>query len=405
MIRCMKSMGAALCLALLGMPALAQGADPRAPAPAAPNPNAILAELSNVAQITAAAKKCNWTYPINVTASEAMLAIRAADLKAMVAPEVRGQVDTALAQATASVAEMACKQPDGSDLPQQHQIKMFVMDQYWRMIAHVDVLGSLRWGEVFRYTPEERAALDKEIAHIKEFKGYGYNEAANPLETLADKTQGLACRERASNVDRCRPVPAELEGSAPTVKTMIEVTEAFGKAVAAEKIKEKQAAAAAIGDVTQFRVIGDETCTLDTLALKYGDAKIHSVTRDDTFGSSTDTVAFVEKFRLGKPERVGWILLYLNTMDLTGDERYFVLAQDGGEWSEEDARIGAGDVTDLYAAQVALIDSLPAPEKAAATEKAKASITETYFTNFVSMGLMQAINGSGGLQLTQCTAD
>lgn len=405
MIRCMKWTGAALYLALLATPALAQAADPRAPAPAAPNPNAILAELSNVAQITAAAKKCNWTYPINVLASESMLAMKAADLKAMVAPEVRGQVDTALAQATASVADMACKQADGSELPQQHQIKMFVMDQYWRMIAHVDVLGSLRWGEVFHYTPEERAALDKEIAHIKEFKGYGYNEAANPLETLADKTQTLACRERPSNGKPCRPVPAELEGSAPTVKAMIEVTEAFGKAVAAEKITEKQAAAAAIGDVAQFRVIGDDTCALDTLALKYGEAKIHSVTREDTFGSTTDTVAFVEKFRLGKPERVGWVLLYLNTMGLTGDERYFVLAENGGEWSEEDARIGAGDVTDLYAAQVALIDSLPPSEKAAATEKAKATITETYFTNFVSMGLMQAINGSGGLQLTQCPTD
>lgn len=120
MIRCMKLTGAALCLALLGMPSLAQGADPRAPAPAAPNPNAILAELSNVAQITAAAKKCNWTYPINVTASEAMLAIRAADLKAMVPPDVRGQVDTAVAQATASVTEMACKQADGSEIGRAH---------------------------------------------------------------------------------------------------------------------------------------------------------------------------------------------------------------------------------------------------------------------------------------------
>jgi hypothetical protein len=91
----------------------------------------------------------------------------------------------------------------GKDLPQQHQIEMFVMDQYWRMIAHVDVLGSLRWGEVFCYTPEERTALDKEIAHIREFKGYGYWEVGTTLETLADKTVALACRERPSNSKRC----------------------------------------------------------------------------------------------------------------------------------------------------------------------------------------------------------
>ncbi|MEQ9505109.1 MAG: hypothetical protein RLO80_02485, partial [Hyphomonas sp.] len=210
MIRLAKLSVAAMCLCVLGAPAFAQAPPPGAAAPAPPDPNRIMAELSNVAQITAAAEKCNWSDPMYVLASESMLAMKAAELKAMVAPEVRGQVDTALEQATASVSTFACKTPDGIDPAQRHDITMFVMDQYWRMVAHVDVLGSLRWGEVFRYTPEERQALDKEIAHIREFKGYGYWEVGNPLETLADKTITLACRERPSNAKPCRPVPPEL---------------------------------------------------------------------------------------------------------------------------------------------------------------------------------------------------
>jgi len=404
MIRCMKLMGAAMCLALLGTPALAQGADPRAPAPAAPNPNAILAELSNVAQITAAAKTCKWTDPMYVLASESMLAMKAADLKAMVAPEVRGQVDAALAQATASVTGMACKQPDGKDLPQQHEITMFVMDQYWRMIAHVDVLGSLRWGEVFHYTPEERAALDKEIAHIKEFKGYSYNEAANPLETLADKTQTLACRERPSNGKPCRPVPPELEGNAATVKTMIETTEAFGKAVAAEAINERQAFLASVGDITQFSVFADEACKADTLAIKTGEARVRSEVTEDTFGAMTHEVMFAEKFRLGNPAPVGWVLLFRSMMNASDSDPYVVLAENGGEWDEESARIGAGEVKDLYEEQKTRIASLPPGEQQKASEAAQDAISKTYFDNFVMMGLMQSIQDGGNIKLKPCTA-
>lgn len=405
MIKRARTTIAAAVFSLVTAGAMAQGADPRAPAPAAPDPNAIMADLSNVAQITAAAKKCNWTDPMNVLASESMLAMKAADLKGMVAPEVRGQVDTALTQATASVSTFACKQPDGQDPPQQHQITMFVMDQYWRMIAHVDVLGGLRWGEVFRYTPEERKVLDKEIAHIKDFKGYGYNEAANPLETLADKTITLACRERPSNGKPCRPVPPELEGNAATVKTMIETTEAFGKAVAAEKIAEKQTFLAAVGDIKAFSSIASEACKRDTLVLKMSEALTKSEITDDTFGSMTREVIFAEKFRLGRAERVGWILLFRSMMSGSADNKYFILAEDGGEWDEESARIGVGDVKDLYLEQIAHIESLPPEQRAMATQEAKDSVTSTYFMNFNSMGLMQAINGNGSISLTPCSAD
>ncbi|MBA3068844.1 MAG: hypothetical protein FP825_10215 [Hyphomonas sp.] len=405
MIRLGRITIAAACLSLMAAPSLAQAGPPGGAPPAAADPNRILAELSNVAQITAAAKKCNWTDPMYVLASESMLAIKAADLKATVAPEVRGQVDTALAQAAASVSSFACKQPDGKDPPQQHQITMFVMDQYWRMIAHVDVLGSLRWGEVFRYTPEERKALDKEIAHIQEFKGYSYYEAANPLETLADKTITLACRERPSNGKPCRPVPPELEGNAPTIRTMIETVETFGKAVAAEEIRVKQAFLASVGDITAFSAIGDKACTRDALVVKMRDALTKSETTEDSFGSMTREVIFVEKFRLGIADRVGWVLLFRSMMSGSIDNRYFILAEDGGEWDEESARIGVGDVTDLYAAQVALIDTLPPAERAKATQEAKESITATYFMNFNSMGLMQSINGNGSVSLTPCTAD
>lgn len=405
MIRRMKLTIGAICAAMLAQTALGQAPPPGA-APAAPaDPNAIMAELSNVAQITAAAKKCSWSDPLYVLASESMLAMKAADLKGMVAPEMRGQVDAALAASAASVSGFACKQADGKDPAQRHDITMFVMDQYWRMIAHVDVLGSLRWGEVFRYTPDERAVLDKEIAHIQEFKGYSYNTVANPLETLADKTQTLACRERPSNGKPCRPVPPELEGSAPIVKVMIETIEAFGKAVAAEKLEEKKAFEAAVGDIRAFSAIGDTACARNALVIKTADAHTKSETTGDTFGSMTHEVTFAEKYRLGTPERVGWVLLFRSMMSGSNDNNYIVLAENGGEWDEESARIGAGNVTDVYAAQVALIDTLPVAERPKALQEAKESISGTYFMNFKSMGLMQSINGNGGIKLTPCTPD
>jgi len=42
-------------------------------------------------------------------------------------------------------------------------------------------------------------------------------------------------------------------------------------------------------------------------------------------------------------------------------------------------------------------------EKTAIIE-AKATVVETYFNNFVSMGLIQSIGGNGGVALTQCPA-
>ena len=407
MMRYVKFSVAAMCLSLMTAPAFTQAPPPGSTPAAPPNPNAIMADLSNAAQITAAAKKCNWNEPLHVLAAESMLAIKAADLKSIVAPEMREQVDAGLAASAASVSGFACKQPDGKDLPQQHQIKMFVMDQYWRMIAHVDVLGSLRWGEVFRYTPEERAALDKEIAHIREFKGYGYWEVGNPLETLADKTVALACRERPSNGKPCRPVPPELEGNAATVKTLIETTEAFGKAVAAQQIKEKQEFLAAVGDITRFSVIGDATCEMLGLSLKTGDALVKSKVTDGAFGSMTHEVMFAEKFRLGRPDRVGWILLFRSMMYETDDDPYIVLAEDGGEWDEESARNGAGQVNQLSNAIMDDIESrnMDPVLKAKAIALAKETVIETHFDNFVSMGLMQSINGAGGLKLKQCTKD
>jgi hypothetical protein len=402
-----RKLAACLVAALIALPSMAQMDDPRTPAPAAPNPNAILAELANVAQITAAAKKCNWTDPMYVLASESMLAIKAADLKAMVLPEVRGQVDAALTNAAGSVATFTCKQPDGKDLPQQHQITMFVMDQYWRMIAHVDVLGSLRWGEVFRYTPDERAALDKEIAHIREFKGYGYWEVGNPLETLADKTAALACRERPSSGKPCGHVPSEMEGAAPTVKVLIETTEAFGKAVAAGKIKEQRDFEAAVGDLSKFSVFGDDTCGPNALAVNVGEALTKTKVSDDTFGAMTQEVTFMEKFRLGMPDRVGWVLLFRSIMYAGDNSPYMVLAENGGEWDEESARNGAGQVNTLSAAIMDSIESqnLPAPLKEAAFADARTVVADTLFDNFVMMGLMQSINGSGGVTLKPCTAD
>lgn len=393
---------------MLCMPsAFAQEARGGAPAPAPANPNAMLTSLSQAVQANAIARKCNWAEPLYQLASESNAKLTEANLKSMLPATAHVTVDTALSQAAGSAAGFACMTPDGAPAPQRAKVEPFITDQYWRMMAHVDVLGSLRWGEVFHYTSEERTALDQEIARVKESKGYGYYEVANPLETLADKTVTLACRERPSNGKPCRPVPPEIEGNAPAIKVLIETTEAFGKAVAAEKIQENKSFLAAVGDLTNFSAIGDGTCTADALALKTSDALVNTQVTDSSLGAQTQQVMFVEKYRLGQPERVGWILLFRSMLFATDNDPYIVLAEDGGEWNEENARNGAGQVNQLSNAIMDDIESknLSASMKQAAIANANASVIDTYFTNFVSMGLMQSLNGAGGIVLNECRAD
>jgi len=395
--------------ALMGVAApsvLAQAPPPGAAPPPQVDLNAVLMSLAQDSQAVEVAKACSWSEPLYREAAQAMIAIRTADLRGRVPADKQGIIDTTLANGNAAVAGFACKTADGKSPDQRGKIELFVIDQYWRMIAHVDVLGSYRWEQPFRFTPEERAVLDKEIKHIQDFKGYEYWSVGNPLETFADQTVTLACRERPSNGKPCRPVPPELESSAPIVKAMIEITEGFGKTVAASLIQEKQAFAAAVGDLTQFRTIGDKACEPNALAVKYGEAQIHSVVRDDAFGGSTDEVVFVEKFRLGEPERVGWVLFYHQIPMGLPAGNYIVLAENGGEWDEESARNGAGQVRQLSNAIMDSIQSKKFPKELeeAAIIEAKATVVDTLFNNFVSMGLIQSISGNGGVALTQCPA-
>jgi hypothetical protein len=399
----------AVLAALIGVAApvaLAQAPPPGAAPPPQMDLNAMLVSLAQDSQAVEVAKACSWSDPLYREAAQAMIALRTADLRARVPADKQPVIDATLANGNAAVAGFACKTADGKSPDQRGKIELFVIDQYWRMIARVDVLGGYRWGEPFRFTPEERDVLDKEIKHIREFKGYGYWSVGNPLETYADETATLACRERSTRQNRCKPVPPELESSAPAVKTMIEVTEGFGKTVAASLIREKQAFAVAVGDITQFRTIGDAACEPDALAVKFGEAQIRSVVREGTYGGSTDEVIFVEKFRLGTPERIGWVLFYHQVPVGLPAGNYIVLAEDGGEWDEESARNGAGQVRQLSDALMDDIESrdLPMELEKTAIMDAKATVVETYFNNFVSMGLMQSIGGNGGVPLTQCPA-
>ena len=105
-----------------------------------------------------------------------------------------------------------------------------------------------------------------------------------------------------------------------------------------------------MGDLSKFSVFGDDTCGPNALAVKTGDALTKTKVTDDTFGAMTQEVKFVEKFRLGMPERVGWVLLFRSMMYASDNPPYMVLAENGGEWDEESARNGAGQVNTLSAA-------------------------------------------------------
>ena len=107
------------------------------------------------------------------------------------------------------------------------------------------------------------------------------------------------------------------------------------------------------------------------------------------------------------PDRTGWILLFRSMMYETDDDPYIVLAEDGGEWDEESARNGAGQVNQLSNAIMDDIESrnMDPVLKAKAIAQSKETVIETFFNNLVSMGLMKSINGAGGLKLKQCTAD
>ena len=163
--------------------------------------------------------------------------------------------------------------------------------------------------------------------------------------------------------------------------------------MAAQQIKEKQEFLAAVGDITRFSVIGD--------------ALVESKVTDGAFGSMTHEVMFAEKFRLGRPGRAGWILLFCSMVYETDDNPYIVVAEDGGEWDEESARNGAGQVNQLSNAIIDDIESrnLDPVLKAKAIAQARETVIETHFNNFVSMGLMKSINGAGGLKLKQCSKD
>ncbi len=401
-----KAAGLALCLSSLGMPAISQaGPDGRAP-PQQIDLNAILMALMQDSQAVEVAKTCNWSEPMYRLAAESMIAIREADLRGHVPADKQSIIDTTLANGKTAVAGFACTTPDGKPADQRGRVELFVMDQYWRMIAHVDVLGSYRWNQPFRFTAEERTALDKEIKHIQDFKGYEYWSVGNPLETFTDQTVALACKERPPADKPCAPVPPELEGGAVTVRTYLLTTESFGKAVAAEKIAERAAFLAAVGDITQYSSIGDAGCKPNAVVLKTGAAQVRSQTSEDSFGGMISEVSFMEKFLLGDPERAGWVLLFRSYSSDYGGDKYYVLAENGGEWDEESARTGAGQAT-LPDDMLAQIRSRGAPPdvEAAFIEDAKETYSQTYFTNFMSMGLMKSINGDGSLKLTQCSAD
>lgn len=405
--RAAKAAVFALCLSWTGLNAAAQ-MDDRGGAPPPPvNLDALLMSIAQDTQALEAAKACNWSDPLYRLATQSMLDIRVADLRSKVPADKQGVVDTTLTNARASVAGFACKTPDGQSAPQRGKIELFVIDQYWRMIAHVDVLGSYRWNQPFRFTPEERAALDAEIKHIQEFKGYSYYSVANPLETMADKTVTLACRERPPAEKACMPVPAELEGLAPAVRTILTTTETFGKAVAADKIAERKALLAAIGgDATKFYTIGDDACERNALVLDMGNSLKRTETVQDSFGPMTSEVVFAEKFQFGDPERTGWALLFRSIMTMDNNPPYILLAESGGDWDEDSARIGAGQVRKLSDEIQASIDArnLPADQKAEMVADAKETMSETYFNNFKSIGLMQSLMGGSSVTLTQCPA-
>ena len=404
--RAAKAAVLAVCLSWAGLNAAAQ-MDDRGAAPAPVSLDTLLTSIVQDTQALEVAKACNWSEPLYRLATQSMLDIRVADLRSKVPADKQGIVDTTLANGRAAVAGFACQTPDGKSPDQRGKVELFVMDQYWRMIAHIDVLGSYRWNQPFRFTPDERTALDAEIKHIQAFKGYSYYSVANPLETMADKTAALACRERPPADKTCKPVPADQEGLASAVRTILTTTEAFGKAVAADKIAERKALLAAIGgDATKFYTIGDTACERNALVLNMGDSLKRTETVQDTFGPMTSEVVFAEKFQFGNPERTGWALLFRSIMTLNNDPPYMVLAENGGEWDEDSARAGAGQVTRLSDEIQANIDArnLPAAQKAEAIAVAKETMSETYFNNFKSMGLMQSLMGNGGVTLAQCPA-
>lgn len=394
----------ALCFSWSGAPAIAQMAQ-GGPGAAPVNLDAMLAALVQDNQVAAVAEACNWSEPVYRLAARSMLDIREADLRGKVPSAQQGIIDTSLANGRAGVAGFVCRTPDGQDNPQRGQVELFVMDQYWRMIAHVDVLGSYRWNQPFRFTSEERAAIDSEIANIKEIKGYSYYSVANPLETMADQTVTLACRERPPANQTCAPVPPELEGSAATVQTILATTETFGHAVAAEQIKERRELLAAIGgDATKFYTIGDTACKRNAIVLNLGDAQKRTETTSDSFGPTTSEVVFAEKFLFGSPERTGWALLFRSITTFDTNPPYIPLAENDGDWDEDAARAGAGEVRELSSETLANIEarSLQPDQKAAAIAMAKETFSETYFNNFKSMGLMKSLGGNGGVRLTQC---
>lgn len=398
----------AVAAAFLALPPLALHSQDRAPGSAQPQMDldAVFRSIGDGVVAAAVSERCGWGDPLRVQAARSFAQIRTVQLKQYVPTDRHAAMDAQLAQAAASVGSFPCPPAGASQPPQFQQVSAILDDAYWRMIAHVDVLAGSEWRRPISFGADERAALDREVARIREEKGYGYYAARNPLETFAQNTLSLVCREHPpADGSSCPAVDPRQEAAVPVVRALLEATAGFARAVASTRIEERRAFLAAVGDITQYFDAGGGSCTPGAMAVKHGDALVR--TKKDDAGGLVTTMAFAETYTLGTPGRQGWVLLFRSASDggdtgaalAPGD--YFVLARQGGEWEEDQARAAVGDVEAMPKVKELRAQGA---DPALIAEAAEA-YSSVYFDNFVSMGLMQSLSGTSGMTLSRCVPD
>jgi hypothetical protein len=394
------------------------GLNAQAPRPgAAPqqaDPNAVFAGLRNTAQSLAVAERCEWSQPVDRLAGGALLNIQVADLKAQLGnPQAHQQIDAGLAQAVEQSSGFSCLGPDGQDAPQRAQLETLIEDQYWRMVAHIDVFAGSNWGQPIVFRPQERDMLDEEVAQIREQQGYGYYAVYNPLTSIADRTLSLVCRERNLTAERCGPVPGDVEPLLPIVQVILDETEQFARAVLLNRVAQRERLLAALDGQTENYFALGQACQMGAQVVNMGQARIREM-REEPDASSWQELALAETRQLGQADTEGWLLLYRNNLNsVVFSSPWHVVARSGGEWAYEDVLLPfelpaelPEDIHEQMMQDLEIFEITPTEEQLAQLiEELKQSHSDSYTQVFLLNGSRIALNGNQELQMTDCQID
>lgn len=384
------------------------------PAQQAPDANTIFQGLASMEQRLVLAEKCEYATSVSRQAMRSLLAIQVAEFKTMLDPSMRASVDSNLGQVRSStlqsVTASGCKTPNGQDYAERKEVEANLRNASARMVVYLDVLGGPTWGGALDFVYEESQQIDKDVARARESMGANYKQLSDPLASFAERMLPLVCRERKLSSAKCTAVPADLEPARPLMLAMLTQTEAFGKALIAERESQKNLVRKALkGPAENYFGLNDQ-CRLQGLVINMGQARKRSRVQQGGVIASTSELAVAKVERVGQPGAEAWALLYRSINEFDSSPAWTTVAASGGEWSYEDALLAVelpAEVPNLDNNLRERLAALKVKLAPAAYEEFTRSLkqqdSDLRFDAFVMNGSRNAIEGKGKVTLSPCT--